>query len=424
MSAIVIEQALYGNPEAGGFRFLGRSPGFRDDWLNWAERLCAGFGDRPAGVACPGCVFAQPFGPRHVAVVQAADLGHDDAERPGALGFHLLVLTRRDYTDLSGDPFLLAERFPVDWKARGELQSLPWPPEPLPPRTVAQVQAVLHNGDSATLLGGVQALIDAGRVVFERPAPATDLLRRLWLLLPTSTRAHIWPASFAFGNALGFDVLVVPRADPEHYPEYVREEQAGDYPEGRYELALQIAAETGAQRDLDALFARRSSAQTLRLGLMLLAVMAVLAVLMNVLNKSARVAAPTKGQPAAAAPTRSDARQPLLADDASPSAESRRQLTQALSELVRSKGLAPGAEPASAEDLLAVIRARLASPETPARVRERARQLPDTDSPERQLRRLLWALDVPSYNDPRLNLLELVERLQQKFPGPNEPDKE
>src|SRR5262249_42791928 len=135
MSTTVIEQALYGNSETGGFRFLGRSPGFRDEWLPSAEGLCAGFGDRPAGVACPACVFAQPFGPRHVAVVQAADLGYDDAKRPGALGFYLLVLTRRDYTDLTGDPFLLAERFPADWKARGDLPALSWPEEPLPPRT-------------------------------------------------------------------------------------------------------------------------------------------------------------------------------------------------------------------------------------------------------------------------------------------------
>src|SRR5262249_25723667 len=154
-----------------------------------------------------------------------------------------------DYIDLTGDPFLLAERFPPNWSVRGDLPPLSWP-DGSPParRTVAQVQAALQNGDSPTLLGGTQALIDAGRLVFERPAPATDLLRRLWLLLPVSSRAHLWPASFAFGNSLKFDVLVVPRADPENYADYIREEQAGDYPEGRYELALQIAAEAGDQR--------------------------------------------------------------------------------------------------------------------------------------------------------------------------------
>ena len=179
MEVIVIEQAIYGNPGSGGFRFLARSPGFREEWLPLAEHICTGFGERPAGVACPGCVFARPLGPRHVAVVQVADLGTDDAGRPGALGFRLLVLARPDYTALTGDPFLVADRFPPPWKERDLLPALSWPGEPLPPRTVEQVQAILKNGDSAMLLGGVQTLIDAGRLVFERPAPADDLLRRI-----------------------------------------------------------------------------------------------------------------------------------------------------------------------------------------------------------------------------------------------------
>src|SRR5262249_33905778 len=200
------------------------------------------------------------------------------------LGCGLRILTRQDYARLTGDPFLIADHFPPPWQQRGALSTLTWPEEPLPPRTVAQIQQVLQQGDSPTLLGGVQVLIDSGRLVFERPAPDPDLLRRLWLLLPASARSELWPASFAFGNALGFDVLVVPRANPEQYPAYVREEQAGDYPQGRYELNLQIAAEAGDQVELDTLFARRSSAQTLRLGVLLLIVMAVLAVVMNILN--------------------------------------------------------------------------------------------------------------------------------------------
>src|SRR5436309_4903495 len=97
MPEILLEQALYGGHDSGGYRFLARSPGFLDDWLPAAERLCTGFGNRPADVACPAAVFAQPLGKRHVAVVQVADQGTDDAGRPGALGFRLLVLARADY---------------------------------------------------------------------------------------------------------------------------------------------------------------------------------------------------------------------------------------------------------------------------------------------------------------------------------------
>src|SRR2546421_90015 len=80
----------------------------------------------------------------------------------------------------------------------------------------------------------------------ERPAPDPDLVRRLWLLLPASSRGELWPAEFAPANALGFDLLVTPKAG-EDCAGYLSEQQAGDYPEGRYELNLQIAAEAGDQ---------------------------------------------------------------------------------------------------------------------------------------------------------------------------------
>ena len=69
MPEIQIEQAIWVSASRG-FRLLGRSAGFPDEWLADAEEVCAGFGDRLAGVDCPACVFAQPFGRRHVAVVQ------------------------------------------------------------------------------------------------------------------------------------------------------------------------------------------------------------------------------------------------------------------------------------------------------------------------------------------------------------------
>jgi len=280
MRHISIEQAIVRGPDGEGCRILARSPGFVDDWLADTEKLCRGFGERPAGVACPACVFAQPFGKRRVAVVQAKDLGIDHAGRPWALGFHLLVMSRGDYADVGGDPFLVAERFPAPWEIRGELPVLSWPVLAPPRRTVADVQAVLQREDGPNLLGGSQVLVDGGRLVFARPKPDTTLLRDLWTLLPVSTRCRLWPASFAFGNALGFDALVVPHAEGEEYEGYLTEEQAGEYPEGRYELHLQIAAEAEDQHALDTLFARRSRAEVWRYGLILL-VVSILAVLIS-----------------------------------------------------------------------------------------------------------------------------------------------
>jgi hypothetical protein len=281
MPEIQIEQAIWVSASRG-FRLLGRSPGFPDEWLADAEELCAAFGDRLPGVDCPGCVFAQPFGKRHVAVVQVADQGADTSNRAG-LGFRQLVFRRQDYPLFGGDPFALAEHFPPPWQSRGDLPVLST--EPLTgPRTVADVQQVLKRPESAALLGGVQALVDGGRIVFQRPAPDTSLLQSLWMLLPASNRSELWPASFAFSNVLHFDVLVVSRPTGEEYAEYLTEDQAGDYPQGRYELSLQQAAEAEDQAELDALFSRRSRAQTWRMGWIILVGMLALLLVMSLLN--------------------------------------------------------------------------------------------------------------------------------------------
>jgi hypothetical protein len=308
MSEIAVEQALYHRPDGAAPELLARSAGFSDDWLPEVEKLLRGFGERPPGMACPAAVFARPLGPKHVAVVQAAD--HLSGSGQPVLAFHLLVLPRDAYDRFLGDPFAVADRCPPPWQQRGELPALTLPAEPLPPRTVAEIQQVLqrtktplkedeepkeaaedeedavNRSEGPALLGGVQVLVDGGKVVFERPAPDTGLVRSLWALLPTSTRNHLWPASFAFDNALGFDVLVVPRVEGEAYAGYTNEDQAADYPPGYYELNLQIAAEAGDQHALDALFGRRSLAQTWHLGLILLVFFSVLAFLAHFLDIS------------------------------------------------------------------------------------------------------------------------------------------
>lgn len=277
MSHLVFEQALYDRPDQGDPELRARSPGFRDAWLPWAEQLCRAWGTRTRGGACPHGVFAQPLERGHVAVVQAAD-------REQGIELYIVVLERADYQGLEGDPFVLAERLPPPWGARGELPLLTWPRERLPGRTVEEVRRVLQGPHGPTLLGAAQALVDGGRVFFVRPGPDTELLRSLWLLLPTSTRWSLWPASFAPGTALDFHVLVVPDATGQDLTGYLTEEQAAEYPEGRYELNLQLAAEAGDQRELDLLFARRSRAETWRLGLALLVASLLLLVLMNWLN--------------------------------------------------------------------------------------------------------------------------------------------
>lgn len=279
-----IEQAIYRGSGPGRYTLRARSPGFRDDWLPRAEQLCDGFGERPEGVACPGAVYAQPFGKRLVSVVQVAD------QPGGDLGFHLVVIDRLTYFyALGGNPFQLADQCPPPWEVSDFLLPLEWPDgESISPRTIADVRRVLQRDDGPNLLGGAQALVDGGRLVFERAAPDSGLLRDLWVLLPTSTRADLWPATFAFGNALGFHAVVVPPAVRKQLTNYLTEEQAGEYPEGRYELSLQTAAEVDDQRELDRLFARRSRQETFRLGLLILAASVIVLLVVSLINAPAR----------------------------------------------------------------------------------------------------------------------------------------
>lgn len=295
MTDFLLEQAIYDRQGTQAPALRARSPGFRDDWLVEAAWLVTGFGERPHGVSCPGAVFAQPLGRDHVAVVQVADV--DGA----TTRFHILELPRSIYEKDFGDPFVIADRFPPPWSATGSLPTCSWTGSPPARRTVAEIQGILkrvksfalkededpqaepiertvENSESPALLGGAQVLVDGGRLVFKRSAPDPALIRGLWTLLPTTTRCKLWPASFAFGNALGFDALVVPRIAGEDFQDYMTEDQAAEYPAGRYEFNLQVAAEEGDQRELDALLGRRSVADTRRLALVLLILVTFVAI--------------------------------------------------------------------------------------------------------------------------------------------------
>lgn len=432
-----LEHALYGSQGSGGYHFLAQSSGFSHDWLVEAERLCTSFGERPASVPCPRAVFARPFGRHQVAIVQVSDQGADDRGRPGALAFYLVVLPADLYGHLGGDPFYLAERLPPPWSAHGVLSPLACPPPP-ERRTVAQVREVLQGPNSATLFGGTQGLLDGGRLAFERPAPDEELLRGLWLLLPASSRQDLWPASFAFGNALEFDVLVVPRLDPTQFPGYMLEDHAGDYPEGQYELALQTAAEAGDQEGLDALFARRSYKQTRQLALFLLAIIFLGAIVAILLKKPGHDDKERPETPRKSGPSFDLPKEGFHALDR----EQRSALTTRLRELADDAGARIGPSPAAAaglvgsaapggdgalraagavapgwggwataEQLLHALDLRLGTPH----LDRRGSALRNLGPVERQLRGLLFKHAVKEYNDRRFSAVELVDILREEL---------
>jgi hypothetical protein len=302
---IQFHQALFHRPDRETPRLVTRSADFEATWIADAQHLIYGFGDRRGGVRCPLTVFAQPIGRKHVAVVRVMD---DPAG--SALRFHFLVVDRKSYEAYIGDPFVLAEKSPPTWDATGELPTLTLPAETFVPRTLAQVQEVLkrikaaalregedpeapdfvrtmENSESPALLGGVQILVDGGRLVFERPEGDLRMVSGLWLLLPARTRCRLWPTSFAFSQELEFDVLVVPHVEEVVLESYTTEEQAADYPQGTYEYALQHAAEQGTQADLDVVFSRRDSHHTIRLALLVLALVSALVLVSKFLDWSA-----------------------------------------------------------------------------------------------------------------------------------------
>ena len=407
LNHVMIEQAIYGGQDAGGYRFLAHSPGFRADWLAEAERLCSGFGDRPAAIACPWALFARPFARRHVAIVQVADQGQDDTGRPGALGFYLLVLPRSRYHELGGDPFFLAENFPPPWQARGELPSLTWSAASPPARSVALLQKTLNVPHSATLLGGVQILLDGGRLAFERSAPDAAILRSLWALLPTRERGELWPASFAFSNIHQFDAVVVPRAAGAEFEHYITEEKAGDYPEGRYECNLQSAIETGDQREIDALL-NYSRSRMLRLIVLLVVVVMVLSLAMTRLLPGPTPVVPTTGMARSTAPVLD-----LPPVDRCPalSLRERKELAERLHRLGQDWHLEIPAGH-SEEGLTAALNA-VDKQLNPSTSRADPGPLRSFGPLQRQLRVLLWKKGVAAYNARGLNTVELIERLEE-----------
>lgn len=267
---LTIPHALFAS-DSNGVRVLARSDDFPEAWDATAVRLIEEFGPRPDGMSVPAALAALSFDNTHTVVVQFAD-------HAGGLAFRLLILNRKLYDAIS-DPFAVSEAFPPNWSARDSLPPLRWTPDPTPARTVAEVAAVLHH-DGPFLLGATQALIDGGRVALKRETPDETIVRRIWQLLPYSTRNELAVATFAFGVDPRFHLSVTPNP-PEKMPfGTLSEENCRNVPEGRYELALQLAAEGGNQAEVDRLFHRRSSKDTLKLALLMVGV-ALLALLVS-----------------------------------------------------------------------------------------------------------------------------------------------
>jgi hypothetical protein len=275
------QQAIIQRESDGQFAVGKSSPEFNSEWHAPALAMCEAFAADPPNFELSESLFVQRLDKRHLAIVRTLP-----SRKAGAasLRFHLLVAAKPDYAAAQGDPFQIADRFTPDWSATSDLPILEWPGTPVPRRTVADVQEVLKRPNGPELLGGCQALLDGSRLLFPRAGADADVIRSIWMLLPYSNRLELLPATFAWNASLKFDVVVVPAERADQFTNYLTEEQAGGYPEGRFELSLQTAAEADDQESLDILWSRRSRREVWRTGILLVIVMGILALAIQLLS--------------------------------------------------------------------------------------------------------------------------------------------
>jgi hypothetical protein len=249
--------------DAAGPRVIGRTPNVPVEWEDDALNAIARFGERRGTDEEKSGVFATPKQASGLIFVVAFQLrieGSPDA-------FRVLIVPRRER--LAIDPWQLLELFPHH-DDKGELVPIAaerlWPTR----RDVNTIRTILKEGDSPLLLGSAQALLDGCKIAVNQTDVSPHYVQELWQLLPDQSRMEWSFASYARSTENRFDVVVLPEGRPIS-PGYLSAEQVRDYPEGRYELALQFAAENGDQRELDRLFARKTSNQILKMVIAMIA---------------------------------------------------------------------------------------------------------------------------------------------------------
>ena len=274
-------QALVRREATGNFGIALGSPAFEPLWHSKVLAVCEAFAADPPETTLPAALFVQRLDRKHSLIIRSQP---NARAKQGVVGFHVLVAPFDHYASLQFDPFALAER-----SSRTGLllmTCLTWNGKPRCPgrRTVADVQKVLKRENGPELLGGCQALIDGSQLLFVRQNDDADVIRDLWMLLPYGNRLELMPATYAWNNKLKFDVAVAGPDKAANFAGYLTEEQAGGYPEGRYELSLQTAAEAEDQASLDVLWSRRSRREMWRIGILLLAVLAILAIAIKIMS--------------------------------------------------------------------------------------------------------------------------------------------
>jgi len=202
------EQAVYGSFPfwSRGYALLAASEGCRPEWREAMKRACARFGERPAGVGGFRSVFALPADRSAWMVVRVDSLGLDDRGRPGALAFHAVFVSNWSYRRAGGSPLAFRPAFRDDWSAADQDATLP--PGRFRPERSRGREATAPDPRADSIAA---ALSRKRRVVVQSEGPADELLRATWRRLPGRARRATKAATWAFGNANGFDFVALPR---------------------------------------------------------------------------------------------------------------------------------------------------------------------------------------------------------------------
>jgi hypothetical protein len=170
--------------------------------VNEFKMVCQRYGE-PSRVVFDlwGACFSLRLASGPWAIVGVSGQGVDDHGRPGALAFHGLFVTPREFRKVGFDPFALAGALRREW---GPLTSLSLGVYSIEPEATTSPEPTAD----ARLIR--DALVAGRRVVFESPGPATSLVRSAWLLLREGHRSRLSVATFAFGNGNQFDLMALP----------------------------------------------------------------------------------------------------------------------------------------------------------------------------------------------------------------------
>jgi hypothetical protein len=257
----------------------GSSSQFPSDREETVRKLLNSFGDPPSGIRFEEVLFVLPFDHDRMAIVSVIS---------SPTRFRILLVHRSLYYHIP-DPFRYLDRFPPNWESRSELRDLEWSETDGPLyRRVDQLQEVLKNGNGPLLLAATQAIVDTEHVLLKRDVPATKLLRDIWMLLPEATRRSSQVATYCFAPEPIFHFSAGPNSLNPEMLGYWDEERILDYPDSRYERHLQVAIESGDQAEVDRLFARRTTSETIRLMLLILGLLAAISVIARLLVFPAR----------------------------------------------------------------------------------------------------------------------------------------